>query len=266
MKLSESLVELGPCVTYYPKMARVFGLNESIILCQLIYWTGKESSNDGWIFKTQDDLLKETGLTPKQQRTAIESLVSEGMIEERYERTSHKKYYKVCMDYLDDFWNGLNRDFNKCHSDTGAPAERASGTCPNGVNHLPKGQMPPAQMAFRSTISTEITTESTQRDVVLKEFPQSMRTQRLICAWERWMNHRRAFKKPKSWVNLFNDQIDYLAELGEERAFQTLRHSLVQGYMGLWEARPANPVQQKPAVKDWRDRILDNVAKELEGD
>lgn len=104
MKLSDLLSDLGRPVCYYPSLARIVGVKQCIFLCQLIYWTGKEVSGDGWIYKTRDDIQQETGLSHEEQLTARNSLKKLGILEERQERLAHKTYYRVISPVLDEMW------------------------------------------------------------------------------------------------------------------------------------------------------------------
>lgn len=117
MKLSEALRELGHPVAYYPVLAKVFGVQESIFIAQFVYWTGKERSGDGWIYKSAEEIQGETGLTYEQQQRIRKVLGSssrfgvrgkrvrrvhiEPVIEERYERPEHKMYFRVNFEALD---------------------------------------------------------------------------------------------------------------------------------------------------------------------
>lgn len=117
MKLSEALKELGHPVAYYPMLARVFGMQESLFIAQFVYWTGKQNDPDGWIYKSADEIEEETGLTYEQQLRCRRVLGSmdrygvrgkrvrhvhfEQIIEERYERTEHKMYFRVNLEALD---------------------------------------------------------------------------------------------------------------------------------------------------------------------
>lgn len=117
MKLSDALRELGHPVAYYPTLGKVFGMQESIFLAQFVYWTGKGSDPDGWIYKSASEIEEETGLTYEQQQRVrkvlggserfgtrgvrVKRIHFEPIIEERYERTSHRMYFRVNMPALD---------------------------------------------------------------------------------------------------------------------------------------------------------------------
>lgn len=117
MKLSETLQGLGRPVVFYPSIAKVFGMQETLFLSQLVYWTGKGADPNGWIYKTALEIEDETGLSYEQQQRCRKVLGAsarygvrgarikrhhfEQVIEERYERTSHKMYFRVNFDALD---------------------------------------------------------------------------------------------------------------------------------------------------------------------
>ena len=62
MKLSDYLVGVGRPIAYYPGLRKLTGsTNVTIFLCQFVYWTGKGDNEDGWIYKTSDEIEAETG-------------------------------------------------------------------------------------------------------------------------------------------------------------------------------------------------------------
>jgi hypothetical protein len=89
MKLSDLLEDGGRPVAYYPSLALVLGgVKEAISLCQLIYWTGKQSDKDGWIYKQSNEVKQETGLSWKEQKTARRNLIKLGVLKALYQSTS----------------------------------------------------------------------------------------------------------------------------------------------------------------------------------
>ena len=105
MKLSELLAGIGRPVAYYPGLRRVTrSTTATIFLCQFVYWTGKEASGDGWIYKTAEEIEEETGLSYDEQLTARKSLVKSGLIEERYKRLEHQMFFRANLTKLDEMW------------------------------------------------------------------------------------------------------------------------------------------------------------------
>ena len=69
-------------VVFYPALARLFGgINEALMWQQIFYWSDKGSREDGWIYKTKDELQEETTLTRDQQDRARAKLEALGVLE-----------------------------------------------------------------------------------------------------------------------------------------------------------------------------------------
>jgi hypothetical protein len=80
LRLTDFLADAGRPVAYYPRLRELTGsISATLLLCQLIYWHGKQRDPSGWIYKRtmplQDDprgnvdpsnqsLANETGLCP----------------------------------------------------------------------------------------------------------------------------------------------------------------------------------------------------------
>ena len=104
MGLTEYIKDLGRPIAYYPNLKRITGsTTATILLCQLLYWTDK-TKDDGWIWKTSDELEEETGLTYNEQRTARKNLVGTDLIEEEYKRLDHFIKFRVNQNVLNALW------------------------------------------------------------------------------------------------------------------------------------------------------------------
>jgi hypothetical protein len=88
-------------IAYYPIFAKACGgVTSAVMLSQLLYWSGKEAGNGGWIYKTQADMEAETGLTRREQETARRNLVACGVIETRLAGVPAKLHYRVDFEAL----------------------------------------------------------------------------------------------------------------------------------------------------------------------
>lgn len=103
MRLSDFLMDVGRPVAYYPSLARILGIKETIFLCQLVYWHDK-SQREGWVYKTADEWEIETGLSYREQKRARDRLKDLHLLEEREERLAHKMFYRAHLDRLDEIW------------------------------------------------------------------------------------------------------------------------------------------------------------------
>jgi len=105
MKLTDFLQDVGRPIAYYPALRRVTGsTNATILLCQFIYWRGKEASGDGWLYKTAEEIEAETGLSYNEQKTARRDLVTTGILQEHYARLDHEMRFKIDLDALNSKW------------------------------------------------------------------------------------------------------------------------------------------------------------------
>lgn len=69
-------------VAFHPALARLFGgVNEALLWQQIYYWSDKGGREDGWIYKTKEELEIETTLTRKQQDLARKKLETLGVLE-----------------------------------------------------------------------------------------------------------------------------------------------------------------------------------------
>lgn len=79
------------------------GAASGIFLSQLIYWTQRGVDviqQDGWIRKTADQWLLETGMSWKVQNRARKQLLEQGLIEERLRGLPAQKEYKINLPEL----------------------------------------------------------------------------------------------------------------------------------------------------------------------
>jgi len=107
MKLADYIIDIGRPVAYYPKLKEVTGSTTStILLCQLLYWSDK--TDDGWIWKSANEIEEETGLTEDEQETAKIRLIKLSLIEYEYKRLQHKTRYKVNQDEFNNCWEAIN--------------------------------------------------------------------------------------------------------------------------------------------------------------
>lgn len=96
VKLPDILPEAGRPISYYPAVAKACGgPNATILLCQLVYWTGKQSDPNGWIYKTRDELADELGLSLQELRTARRKLIERGLILQRPDPLNHRVLFKI---------------------------------------------------------------------------------------------------------------------------------------------------------------------------
>ncbi len=170
------------------------------------------------------------------------------------------------------------------HTPTGGPItdpRTATGTTP-----VPRQGLPPVadrvsitenqQQTLNMQIDTKVKNRGTviepsiepskgQRAglvVLLKEFPNALKTARVMNKWQVWMNHRRAFQKPKDWAVMFNEQIEWLSKFDEPTVFEILSTSTRNGWRGLF---PLNGGKAPPVQLSILDQDLNKFLREADG-
>ena len=164
MKLTDFLTDVGRPVAYYPELTKITGsVNVSIFLCQLIYWKGKEANPDGWIYKTRDEILQETGLSRTEQETARQKLRGINFLKEKFKGIPRKLYFYLNLDEINKKWLEIQQNSDKTarrslknRHKVGFPPTIRQKTCQQ------YGGKPTSNTAGNlPTTSTEITTEIT---------------------------------------------------------------------------------------------------------
>ena len=113
MKPSEMLKNTGRVIAYRPNLARLFGgVIAEVFFEQIFYWQDKSDSELG-VYKTQEELEIETGLSRKEQETARKLLREKGVLIETHKRLEHRMYYKIDCEKLDELLAALANDTNE---------------------------------------------------------------------------------------------------------------------------------------------------------
>ena len=95
MSPSTMLKNTGRAIAYRPNLARLFGgVIAEIFFEQIFYWQDKADPVLG-VYKTQEELEIETGLSRKEQETARKLLREKGVLIETHKRLEHRMYYKI---------------------------------------------------------------------------------------------------------------------------------------------------------------------------
>lgn len=121
MRPSESLRIAGQPMAYFPRLAKPLGgTNAAILFSHFFYWNDKTGCALG-VYKTAEEIERETGLTQQEQRTARQKLREKGILLETYRRIEHRIYYKLDLAAFDD----LLRQYSQ---ETAPLTERASNS------------------------------------------------------------------------------------------------------------------------------------------
>jgi hypothetical protein len=95
-KLLDDLLNKPICL--HPALIRIGGSAASgILLSQLLYWSNKPKRDaSGWIYKTEADWLRETGLSSTEQHRARRELKARGLIEEKRGGYLNRVHFRPC--------------------------------------------------------------------------------------------------------------------------------------------------------------------------
>lgn len=108
MKLTDFLRDIGRPLVYYPSLSKITGgVKETIFLCNLIFWTGKQKDTEGWIRKSSKDIETETGLNREEQKTARKNIIKKKLLTERKRGTPPTKEFRVEITNINELWENM---------------------------------------------------------------------------------------------------------------------------------------------------------------
>lgn len=89
-------------IAFHPSLARIGGsINAGIFLSQLIYWTSRSHSSEGWVYKTKAEWQEETGLGRHEIDTVRNKLRDKFLVEESQPQgTDRTISYRVDWDVV----------------------------------------------------------------------------------------------------------------------------------------------------------------------
>jgi hypothetical protein len=88
-------------VGYSPDLARaVGGATIGLFLSQLLFLSDKGANPDGWVYKSEAEMSKETGLTKREQQSARRKLLALGVIQIVRQGFKFTYHFKVIWDRL----------------------------------------------------------------------------------------------------------------------------------------------------------------------
>jgi len=100
-------------VGYSPDLARaVGGATIGLFLSQLLYLSDKGHNPDGWVYKSEAEMGKETGLTKREQQTARRKLLALGVIAIMRGGFRNTYHFKVIWEKLYQVITGSQRPQN----------------------------------------------------------------------------------------------------------------------------------------------------------
>jgi hypothetical protein len=115
-------------VGYSPDLARIVGgATTGLFLSQVLFLSDKGANPDGWVYKSEQEMGKETGLTKREQQTARRKLLSLGVIVIMRGGFRNTYHFKIIWEKLYQVIAGIQRPQNvpteKTESIQNAPTE-----------------------------------------------------------------------------------------------------------------------------------------------
>jgi len=88
-------------VAYHPDIAKALGsVKAGVFISQILYWTGKGENKEGWIYKTQNEMYKETALSRREQENARKIARKLGILEEKKRGIPQRLYFRINFEKL----------------------------------------------------------------------------------------------------------------------------------------------------------------------
>lgn len=101
MNRSTLLHAIGRPIAFHPGLVPALGsVNAVLFFGQIFYWQDKTDSPIG-VYKSSEEIQRETGLTYREQANAREKLRASGVLVETEKRLEHRIYFRVNLDALD---------------------------------------------------------------------------------------------------------------------------------------------------------------------
>jgi hypothetical protein len=130
-------------VGYSPDLARIVGgATTGLFLSQLLFLSDKGANPDGWVYKSEAEMGKETGLSKREQQTARRKLLSLGVIAIMRGGWKNTYHFKVIWEKLYQVISGIQQTL---------PAGRQAQTVPTEKGERTQN----AVTEFHQTVSAE---------------------------------------------------------------------------------------------------------------
>jgi hypothetical protein len=224
-------------VGYSPDLARmVGGATIGLFLSQLLFLSDKGANPDGWVYKSEADMGKETGLTKREQQTARRKLLSLGVIVIMRGGWKNTYHFKVIWEKLYQVIAGIQRPQNAAT----ATAERTQTVSTEPVQIVPT-QPPECLQNVSTQWKQNAATHNKENNTENKEEEKTDRENQTI-----WENAREQIKKDLP-----------LGETADRLAGTTL--------IEVTETKAVIFVPNRCAVPWFERRLYGQIAKAIKG-
>jgi hypothetical protein len=173
-------------VGYSPDLARIVGgATIGLFLSQLLFLSDKGANPEGWVYKSEAEMGKETGLTKREQQTARRKLLALGVIailRGGWKNTYHfKVLWEKLYQVIAGFQQGQNVPTEKNERAQTVPTEREQN-----VSTAPAERTQNVITQWRQTAATQYRENNTEN----KEREKTDRENQTV--WEKALQHLQA--------------------------------------------------------------------------
>ncbi|TNV22850.1 hypothetical protein FH968_02070 [Buttiauxella sp. B2] len=280
-------------IAYQPSFARLRAGNikvgpvGAVLLSQFVYWHNRMDGK--WLYKTQVEIARETGLSRAEQETARKRLVSIGVLEESLKGVPATMHYRIDSDRLEALLIELTEETRQIATTPQTrlrqPRKQVCGIPANKIAATPQTSMPgsPEQVCgdpanFPTGYYSENTQETTQRDCQADEQPDDFDDPALLVLSHLNRTTRSEFQEGKTTMGFITGLLegeyvarelilvtDYLTDCwdGDPKMGQYLRPSTMfnlenfEGYLPLarkWETEGRPPRNVPDIDHEERDK------------
>jgi hypothetical protein len=166
-------------VGYSPDLARIVGgATIGLFLSQLLFLSDKGANPDGWVYKSEQEMGRETGLTKREQQTARRKLLALGVIAIMRGGWKNTYHFKVIWEKLYQVIAG----FQQAQTVSTAKDERQQNVLTEPVQNVPT--QPPEWEQIVSTERTQtVATHNRENSTKNKEIEKTNRENQIT--WEK---------------------------------------------------------------------------------
>jgi hypothetical protein len=173
-------------VGYSPDLARVVGgATIGLFLSQLLFLSDKGANPEGWVYKSEAEMGKETGLTKREQQTARRKLLSLGVIAIMRGGWKNTYHFKVIWEKLYQVIAGVQRP-QTVATEKGEPRQNVPTEPVQNVATTPAQWQQNVSTKWKQNAATQYRENNTEN----KEIEKTDRENQTI-----WDNAREQIKK-----------------------------------------------------------------------
>jgi hypothetical protein len=173
-------------VGYSPDLARIVGgATIGLFLSQLLFQSDKGANPEGWVYKSEAEMGKETGLSKREQQTARRKLLSLGVIAIMRGGWKNTYHFKIIWEKLYQVIAGVQRPQNVSTEKD----ERAQNVPTEPVQNVPT-QPPECLQNVSTQWKQNVATHNRDNNTENKEEVKTDRENQII-----WDNAREQIKK-----------------------------------------------------------------------